>query len=59
MSEIEQIGQVLAVKRHLVGAGKTEKYSVHVRFSEMLSNQSIIDAERFIKMLKIAESHQE
>ena len=57
MTEIEQIGKVLGVKRHAGGFETKEKYSVHVKFSETLPERSIVEAERFIKMLKIAESH--
>jgi CRP-like cAMP-binding protein len=56
MTEIEQIGTVLGVKRCVEEPEEKEKYSVHVKFSETLPEKSIIEAERFIKMLKIAES---
>ncbi len=57
MTEIAQIGRVLGVKHYAGGLEEKEKYSVHVEFSETLPEKSIIEAERFIKMLKIAESH--
>ncbi|MEN8135862.1 MAG: cyclic nucleotide-binding domain-containing protein [Thermodesulfobacteriota bacterium] len=56
MTEIEQIGKVLGVKSFPGGPEEKEKYSVHVQFSKALPEKSIIEAERFIKMVKIAES---
>jgi len=57
MREVSQIGEVLGVMRHVGDFELKEKYSVHVKFSKMLPEKSIVEAERFIKMLKIAESH--
>lgn len=55
MTEIEQIGQVLGVKKHALAFEAKEKYSVHVKFREMLPEKSIVEAERFINMMKITE----
>jgi CRP-like cAMP-binding protein len=57
MREIEQFGQVLGVRRHVAGYALKERYSVHVKFREKLPEKAIGEAERFIKMLKIAESN--
>ncbi len=56
MTEIEQIGKVLGVKHFAGSLAEKEKYSVHVKFRKILPEKSITEAERFIKMLKIAES---
>jgi CRP-like cAMP-binding protein len=55
MVEVEQIGKVLGVKQHSAPFETRERYSVHVRFSEILPEKSIVEAERFIKMIKINE----
>lgn len=53
MVEIEQIGKVLGVRQHAEAFDTKERYSVHVKFSEKLPEQAIVEAERFVKMLEI------
>lgn len=55
MIEVEQIGRVLGVRHHTARFETKEKYSVHVKFSEVLPEQSVVEAERFVSMMKIAE----
>ncbi|MFO7606826.1 MAG: cyclic nucleotide-binding domain-containing protein [Desulfurivibrionaceae bacterium] len=57
MNEIAQIGTVLGVRRHAAAFETKERYSVHLRFSEILPEKAIVEAERFIKMLKINEQN--
>ncbi|MDT8335582.1 MAG: cyclic nucleotide-binding domain-containing protein [Desulfurivibrionaceae bacterium] len=57
MAEIEQIGKVLGVRRHREAFDLKERYSVHVMFSEILPEKSIVEAERFIKMIRINEQN--
>lgn len=57
MTEVKQVGKVLGVKHQAAGSDSKEKYSVHVKFSKVLPESSIAEAERFLKMLKIAEKN--
>ena len=54
-AEVNQIGTVLGVRHHKRGFETKERYSVHVKFRKMLAKQSVLEAERFINMIKINE----
>lgn len=53
MTEVKQVGKVLGVAQ----ADSPEKYSVHVKFSKVLPESAIAEAERFLKMLKVTEKN--
>jgi len=57
MTEVAQIGKVLGVRHHAEAFETKERYSVHVKFREKLAEKAIIEAERFIKMVKITEQN--
>lgn len=54
-AEVNEMGKVLGVKHHRGGFETKERYSVHVKFRKMLSEQTVAEADRFIKMVKVNE----
>lgn len=52
-AEVNQLGTVLGVKHYREGIETKERYSVHVKFRAMLTEQALQEAERFIRMMKI------
>ena len=52
MKEVERVGMVLGVRQHTDAyEQKKDKYSIHIKFNEVLAEKTIIDTARFIKML--------
>jgi len=50
MAEFERIGLALGVKHHDGAVNNLEKYSVHIKFDQKLSDKDITETERFLKL---------
>ena len=52
MKEIERVGLVLGVRQHGDPYGPDkDKFSIHIKFSEELADNSIREAGKFLKMM--------
>ena len=51
MKEVERVGMVLGVRQQTDAYEHKDKYSIHIKFSEGLAENSIREAGKFLKML--------